>query len=152
MAYLKANMSLSETTLPRKPFLLLRVLPDSLTVFLVASRSGKIIASARARESREPLAAIARVFSRAKITPSASKLGGVAAAMGEASFSEVRAAAVAGNAIAFALAVPAVGFLAGPREMEDIKKCLRLLPRAPRKSIIRPLYRAEPNITKSRQK
>lgn len=72
--------------------------------------------------------------------------------MGGASFSEVRAAAVAGNAISFALGIPAVGFVAGETEAEDIKECLRLLPRAPRQSLIRPLYSAEPNITKPRQK
>lgn len=136
---------MSETTSPRKPLLLLRILPNSLAVFLIDSRSGKVLTTSRARESREPLGAIDAVLTRAKVAPG--QLTGVAAAMGGASFSEVRAAAVAGNAIAFALGIPATGFVAGPTEAEDIKTCLRLLPHSPRKSLIRPLYSAEPNIT-----
>lgn len=125
--------------------LLLRALENSLTVLLVDPRSGRSLARSRAREAREPLPAIAATLSQAGVTPS--RLGGVAAAFGDAPFSVVRAAAVAGNAFSFALGIPAVGFNARESEAGDRLECVRLIPRTRRGSVIRPRYRAEPNIT-----
>ncbi|MEK7515993.1 MAG: hypothetical protein AAB562_00170 [Patescibacteria group bacterium] len=126
--------------------LLLRATENSLTALLIDPRSGHPLARSRAREAREPLSAIAAALSRAKVSPS--RLGGVVAAFGDAPFSVVRAAAVAGNAFSFALGIPALGFAARESEAADIKEGARLIERAPRGSVIRARYSAEPNITK----
>jgi len=116
--------------------------PEGAEVRLI--REGIVLRRAAAQGKGETLRLISRVLRPAD----RSALSSVVVAMAGGTFSHIRGAAAAGNALALVLAVPAAGIRGQlPETRDGLRKLERRVRRLTKTTIVRPAYSREPNMT-----